>query len=157
MVSVMRLLGYTLGFMALVGCGGEAVIDPPLGSGGSSSTTSNASSSSGTVTVTISTGPGMLTCEGINAMYRSLVNEAQSCSSDIDVPQCLNQLPDDLWCPCDVWVEIGDAQLMVAIENVVDRFNARGCPDDGLPCPEIACPFLTAGDCVDDGCVDANN
>lgn len=150
-------LGYFMGALVVfAACGGEAVIDPPLGSGGSGSTsTSDASSTSSFgVTVTTSTGMGMLSCEELNARYRELIDQAKQCFTDITAPQCQSLVPDDLFCPCETSVDFNDNEVVQAIGEVVATFNEQGCLDDPVPCPPVACVEVVAPSCVDDRCVD---
>lgn len=146
-------------FVVVAACGGEAVIDPPLGSGGSGSS-SNASnqSSSGSFGVTVttsSTGSGMQGCNELNQTYRDLVAAAKQCNADIPMVQCQDIVPDDLFCPCETSVDLSGApQLAEAIASVVNTFVEQGCLETPPPCPPVACLDIVAPDCVNDVCRD---
>lgn len=139
--------------VVVAACGGEAVIDPPLGSGGSGGSSNQSSSGSFGVTVTTSTGSGMQSCDALNQTYRDLVAAAKQCNADLPAVQCQNVVPDDLFCPCETSVELSSG-LAQAISGVVDAFIEQGCLETPAECPPVACIEVIAPDCINDVCRD---
>lgn len=151
--------------MVVAACGGEAVIAPPLGTGGSGSGTgagtgtgtgTNVAVSSGSLTGTMSSGTGVASCEQMNQAYRQLVNEARSCTSGIDIPQCKSRVPDDLYCPCETWIDGGNEQAVQALFEIADAFVDQGCLNPPPDCPPVACQLLLDSACANDVCIDAS-
>jgi hypothetical protein len=80
-------------------------------------------------------------CELLTSDYRAAVVKDQSCGTLLK-GTCAEQRPNNLYCPCPVWVN-----TTADIDAVRKQAEDAGCNKCRRLCPLIACRALTAGVC----------
>ena len=146
MSHMLERLALALSF--LIACGGEAIIDPPLGSGGASS--SNASSSSGASSVAVSSSTGMVddvcvrACTSLEACTTELPGQncVEACRAANDNPGCGGRHEDFLLCSLGEIGSLCGSIPPTACATSLDEWHQ--CTDDIL---SEDCAVSPAGDC----------
>ena len=142
-------LAWMMGLAVVAACGGKAIVDPPLGSGGAGSSTNNTvgtsssanqTSATSAVNTTISVGTSSSGggCNQLEQELRQALADATSCDACDPGPNPCGylsgvQLTDP--CGCPVPVNGGDSDAVQNAVAVYNDFVAGGCLlDCGAPC-----------------------
>lgn len=143
--------GSTTGGSAGTGTGGTST-------GGSAGTATGGSAGSATGG---SAGAGPLDCGGLEAAYAEALEQAKACENGPDpVQPCSLQVPNELACPCETFVNPGNSEAVTKLEALKEQWETQQCGKN-VACPEIACPVPASAICSSSGgkgshCVDVS-
>ncbi|MBI4950470.1 MAG: hypothetical protein HY908_00405 [Myxococcales bacterium] len=143
--------------VAVLGCGGKAVIDAGDGpggggAGGGTTTTTTTTTTTSTTTTTTTT---VLTCDGLYQVLEAAIASAVACDPLVNMVQCDGSAVIHDPCGCPVLANETSPAAVEAATDAYDAWTGAGCGPYlcGLPCQPMSAGLCMAtsgssGTCV---------